>query len=188
MLVHQLAEKYAQAIYQVAEEKGQLEAVETQLKNVAQTVADHCEMSTFLYHPRVPTQAKKNLLKSVFGQEVSVEVLHFLLLVADKRRENLLPDIIDQFILLANEARNIIVAEVKTALPLSEAAQTALKDKLKAVVGKNILLNEHVDASLIGGLTVQIGDKLIDGSVKRQLDVLKYKLLQSQAAKIGVTN
>lgn len=188
MLTEQLAQKYAQAVYELAKEKQQLIAVEAQLSIVDQTISGHSELSTFLYHPRVPMAAKKDLIKNVFAQEVTVDVLNFLLLIVDKRRENLLPQIIEQFVALANEERNIAIAEVTTVLPLSEQAETALIQKLTKVVGKNIQLKKHTDPSIIGGVIVRLGDKLIDGSVKRQLDMMKFKLQSSQVTKIGVTN
>jgi F-type H+-transporting ATPase subunit delta len=188
MLMEQLVQKYAQALYELAAEKKQVMEVETQLSNVAQIITSHGQLATFLYHPRVPMQAKKSLLKSVFGEEVSVYVLHFLLLIVDKRRESLLPHIIEQFVALANEARNIAIAKVTTFMPLSDSEQVALTQKLAVLTGKNIRLQIHTDPSIIGGVIVRLGDKLIDGSVKRQLDRLKVSLLNSQVTKIGVTN
>ncbi len=188
MLMEELAEKYARAIYELSKEGNRLIAVEAQLSMVSQTISGHEGLSIFLYHPRVPAEAKKSLLKSVFGQEVALEVLNFLFLVVDKRRESLLPQIIDQFVVLANEERNIVIAKVTTALALDESQQTALAQKLTAVVGKNIRLNVHMDPSIIGGVIVRMGDKLIDGSVKRQLEMMKFSLQNSKVTKIGVTN
>ena len=188
MLAELLVQKYAQAAYELAAEKSQIIEVEAQLTTVAQTISGHGEFATFLCHPRVPIQAKKSLLKSVFGEEVAAYVLNFLLLIVDKRRENLLPHIIEQFVVLANEARNIAIAKVTTVLPLSDSEQVALTEKLSIMTGKSIRLQVHIDPSIIGGVIVSIGGKLIDGSVKRQLDRLKVKLLNSQVTKIGVTN
>jgi F-type H+-transporting ATPase subunit delta len=188
MLVEQLVQKYAQAVYELAIEKKQIIEVEAQLNTVAQTITSHQELATFLYHPRVPLQAKKSLLKSVFGNDVAVYVLNFLLLIVDKRRESFLPQIIEQFVVLANEARNIAIAKVTTFLPLSDSEEVALTQKLAILTGKNIQLQIHTDPSIIGGVIVRLGDKLIDGSVKRQLDRLKVQLLNSQVTKIGVTN
>jgi F-type H+-transporting ATPase subunit delta len=162
--------------------------VEAQLNTVAETIISHKELATFLYHPRVPLQAKKGLLKSVFGEDVTVYVLNFLLLIVDKRRESFLPQIIEQFIALANEARNIAIAKVTTFLPLSASEEVALTQKLALWTGKNIRLQIHTDPSILGGVIVRLGDKLIDGSVKRQLDRMKLKMLNSQVTKIGVTN
>lgn len=188
MLVEQLVQKYAQAVYELAAEKNQIVEVEAQLSTVVQTITSHSQLATFLYHPRVPIQAKKNLLKSVFSEELTVYVLNFLLLIVDKRRESFLPHIIEQFAALVNEARNIAIAQVTTVMPLSDKEKNDLTQKLAVVTGKNIRLQIHTDPSIIGGVIVRIGDKLIDGSVKRQLDRLKINLLNSQVTKIGVTN
>jgi len=188
MLAELLVQKYAQAAYELAAEKKQIIEVEAQLTTVAQTITGQSELTVFLCHPQVPIQAKKNLLKSVFAGEVTAYVLNFLLLIVDKRRESLLVQIIEQFVVLANEARNIAIAEVTTALPLSDSEQGVLIQKLGTLTGKNIRLQIHIDPSIIGGVIVSIGGKLIDGSVKRQLDRLKINLLNVQVTKIGVTN
>jgi F-type H+-transporting ATPase subunit delta len=115
-------------------------------------------------------------------------VHNFLLLLVDKRREAALPAIIAEYRNLANEARNIAEAEVITAMPLTDAEHKALAVKLSAVTGKNMVLKTQLDTSILGGVIVKIGDKLIDGSVARQLRMLKATLLTTEVTKIGVTN
>lgn len=188
MLTNQLALKYAQAIYELAAEKNSLDQVEAELRMVEQTIGTYPDLSTLVYHPRVPMQAKKETLQKLFAAELTDFVLKFLLLLVDKRRETVLPAIIAEYIRLANQARNIDEAEVITALPLSAAQQTALADKLSLITGKKIVLKQRVDRSILGGVIVKIGDKLIDGSVARQMERLKTTLLKSEATRIGVTD
>lgn len=188
MLANQLALKYAQAVFELAQEKDMLDEVQQQLTMVESTISGHNELATLLYHPRVPAQAKKETISKLFGTEI-VEFLHkFLMLLVDKRRETLLPAIVEEYVKIANQARNIDEAEVTTAMPLTEAEKAALVAKLSAVTGKNIILKTAVNAKLLGGVVVKIGDKLVDGSVARQLQTLKMALLKTEVTKIGVTN
>lgn len=177
MLVEQLAQKYAQAVYELAAESNALEQVEQELELVEETLAANPDLATFLYHPQVLAVAKKETITRIFEQEVHEVVHHFLLLLIDKRRETVLPAIIREYRSLSNEARNIAEAQVTTAKPLSDAEHAALADKLSAVTGKNMVLKTSIDTRILGGVIVKIGDKLIDGSVVRQLETLKTALL-----------
>jgi F-type H+-transporting ATPase subunit delta len=188
MLANQLALKYAQAIYEVAAGKNMLSEVEQQLQTVEQTIREHQDLATLFYHPRVPAQAKKETVSRLFKQDLAEFVHNFLLLLVDKRREAALPVIISEYRKLANEARNMAEAEVITAMPLSAEEHAALARKLSSVTGKNMVLKTQIDTSILGGVIVKIGDKLIDGSVARQLAMMRNTLLSTEVTKIGVTN
>lgn len=187
MLASKLAAKYAQAIFELAEEKNTLQKTGEQLAAVTATIAQHQELSNLFYHPRVPIAAKKETIDKVFGSEIADFVKKFLWLLVDRRREAALPGIVQEYTKFANEARNIAEAEVTTAVPLSQRQQAALARKLSDVTGKQVVLKMQIDTKILGGVIVKIGDKLIDGSVVRQLQVLKTSLLKGEA-KIGVTN
>lgn len=184
MLTNKLALKYAQAVYEIASEKTMLDEVEKQLKLVEATIAGHADLATLMYHPLVPAPAKKETVSRIFAGELDEFVQNFLLLLIDKRREPALPAIISEYIRLANEARNIAEAEVFTAKELSAEQLQALAAKLSKVTGKNIVLKTTVEQELIGGIVVKIGDKLIDGSVGRQLKMLKASLLANRSTAV----
>lgn len=187
MLTSQLALRYAQAIYELAADKQALEEVERQLVLVEDTLANSNELAILLFHPQMPAEAKKDTVAKVFGDELADYVRNFLFLIIDKRREGALPAIIKEYRSLANQARNIAEAEITTAMPLSDAEAKSLAAKLSAVSGKNVVLKTHIDSRILGGVIVKIGDKLIDGSVLRQLDALRSALLKTEVTKIGVT-
>ncbi len=188
MLANQLASKYAQAIYELAAEKNMLDKVGEQLLLVESTISSHSDLATLLYHPQILPAAKKETITKIFSQDLDDFVHKFLLLLVDKRRETILPDIIQEYVMLANETRNIAEAEVTTAMPLAEDEYTALRNKLSQVTGKNMVLKTRVDERILGGVIVKIGDKLIDGSIVRQIQRMQTALLSSEVTKIGVTN
>lgn len=178
MLTNQLASTYAQAIYELADSKGMLDQVEEQLLLVDRTISAHEDLHNLMYHPQVPAQAKKETLSQIFGAELTDFVRNFFMLLIDKRRETALPAIAREYIRLANEKRNIAEAEVITAAPLTAEQQKALQVKLSSVTCKNIILKTQIDQSIIGGVVVKIGGKLIDGSVTGQMQALKAALLK----------
>lgn len=187
MLTSRLASRYAQAIYELAAEQQALDSVEEQLVLIEQTLDGSADLATLLFHPQVSVEAKKDTIDKVFGTQLTKHVRNFLLLLVDKRRETALPGIIKEYRILANQARNITEAEVTSAMPLAENERAALIAKLSAVTGKSIILKTNVDQRILGGVIVKIGDKLIDGSVSRQLASLQAALLKTEVTKIGVT-
>lgn len=187
MLSNQLATKYAQALCELTEEKGILDDAEQQLGMVVSLTEQNSDLHTLLYHPLVPGAAKKETIARLFGSELHAIVLNFLLLLVDKHREAALPAILREYTSLANEIRNIVIADVTTALPLAAKQEQALAAKLSAITGKTVRVQQHVDTRLLGGVVVKIGDKLIDGSVARQLTMLKAALTKIPLTKIGVT-
>jgi len=188
MLNNQLAKKYAQAIFELAQEQNDIDPAEQQLRDIVQTIAGNEDLHQFLYHPRVLPGPKKETMAKLFGADVQPYLLHFLYLLLDRRRETLLPAIVDEFTRQANGARNICEAQVISAMPLTAGQEQALADKLSRISGKTINLKTQIDRSLIGGLVVQIGDKRIDGSVARQMESLGERLRQTRLTTNGVTN
>jgi F-type H+-transporting ATPase subunit delta len=178
MLTNRLAAKYAQAIYELAIVKNMLDEVERQFNILDDTVTQHKELSDMLYHPRVPPAAKKEVIARIFTAELAGFVFNFLFLLIDKRRETALPAIIREYTKLANQSRNIGEAEVTTAVLLSEAELASLAAKLGSVLGKSMVLKTRIDSNILGGVIVKIGDKLIDGSVVRQIQMMKSALMK----------
>ena len=177
MLSNQVALKYAQAAYELAAEKNKLDLAQAQLEMVEEAVRTHGDLTNLFYHPRVPAAAKKEVLQQIFEGQMEDFINKFLFVLIDKSRETLLPAIVQEYIRLANEERNIAEAEVTTAFALSADQRAALAEKLSQVTGKTVVLKTHVDAKILGGVIVKMGDKLIDGSVQRQLRSLQTALL-----------
>ena len=182
MLTNQLALKYAQAIYEITAELSRVDEAEQQLKLIYSVLSEHSDLYCLIYHPLVPASAKKKIIRQIFGRELDKSVKNFLLLLIDKRRESALPAIIQAYIRLAHEARNIAEAEVFTAKQLNQDQLNGLIAKLSKITGKTIVLKTAVDQKLLGGVVIKIGDKLIDGSIAHQLKRLKTALTTTQAA------
>lgn len=177
MLRGAVARRYAQALYEIAQANNTLEAIEQELKGVAEAVEGTRELQRILYHPQVLAGDKKDLLKTLFADKVSAETMKFLGLIVDKRRENYIAGISAEFSALANEARGKVAAEVITAVEVGDEQKQELVRVASRLAGKEVEPTFGVDASLIGGVIVKIGSKVIDGSIKTRLATLQSRLI-----------
>ena len=177
MLNIQLARKYARALFELAQEEHKLVEYGQELTDVRKGIESVPVAEAFLSNPQVERQAKKELIKKLFEGEVSEDVYHFLLLLVDKRRIGLIAAIDDLYRRFSYEAQGIVVADVTTAQPATEAQQQKIQARLEQVTGKTVKLRLHENDKLIGGVVVKIGDKRIDGSVAGRLAALRKELL-----------
>ena len=184
MLNNPAAKEYARALFEMATQRESVEAVEEQLKTFVQTCRENAELGMLFYHPRIPLPAKRDVVQKLFGQALAEFVGKFLLLLIDKRREALLPAILEEYGQFADKLRNICRVEVTTAMPLDDVQKQSFIAKLNGLTGCNIELLTAVDKKLLGGAVLQIGDRRVDGSVLSHLDRLKAVLLKKEATGI----
>lgn len=187
MIPETIYSKYSQAMFDIASEQKKLTEFGTELKGVRDTFQENPDLWKFLNHPLVPPQSKKDTLAKIFKDSLSPIVLQFMYVMIDRRREAALLLAIDGFIDLARKAQHIEVAKIRVVKPLSKKEETKLVASLEAMTGQHIESLYYVDPSLIGGMVIQIGDKLIDGSLRRQLRDMQHKLLQADVTN-GVTD
>ena len=127
-------------------------------------------------------------LYELAGDKSFLVEARFLLELAEKHREGALPAILREYVELAQEdKRNLLMADVTTAMPLTPGQEQALAEKLAAMTGRTIKIRQHVDSEILGGIVVRVGDKLLDGSLSHQLSVLQADLLKTPLVKVGVT-
>ena len=176
MLNIQLANKYARAIFELAQEQQQLDEFDKDLALVKEDVFSLPEAVSFFKNPLVPHKAKKELLSKSVEGEISTMVMNFLLLLTDKNRIGIFNEIYEIFSNLKNEAQGILIADVTTAFPLTRAQETKLGMKLAAVTHKKIKIRKHEDKKILGGVIVRIGDRRIDGSASGRLQALRATL------------
>lgn len=179
MLNNAIARRYAHAFFSIAQEKNQLDKMEEELALIKGAINTNNDLKGFIEHELVEPQAKKQTVEKLFSGKVSDITLNFLELLIDKHREALIEDIYDEFVNYANEARNILDAEVTSAFELKKDEIKEIESKLASCTGKKIRLVAKADSDLIGGVVVRIGDKIFDSSVLSRLQGLKSKLKQN---------
>jgi len=179
-----VAHTYARALFAVAEEAGALDTLEEELRELRQFAAAQPELlgafRAFLEHPRLTAATKKEVLARALGPQFSALTLDFLSLMIDKKRAGLILPALEEFEKLLDESRGIQRAEVRSAVPLPEDLTEALNRQLEALTGKTILLTKVVEEDLLGGLVVHVGGRLIDGSLRSQLDALRDRWRQAR--------
>ena len=171
--------KYSQAMFDIAQEQHKLEEFGKQLKDVRDTFVNNPELKKFIGSPLIPAASKKNALQQIFASDVAPLVLQFLYVMVDRKRETAIVEAIDNFIKLARAAQNIEVAHVRVVKALTKDEEKDLVAALERTTGKRIEPLYYIDPSIIGGIVVRIGDRLIDGSLLRQLQDMQFALLQS---------
>ncbi len=176
MLNIQLANKYARAIFEIAQDEKKLDAYDKDLNKVAEDVFSVPEAVKFFQNPLVPHKAKKDLLTKALKKEVSETVMNFLMLLVDKSRIGIFSAIYEIFTALKNKAQGILIADVTSAFPLTKQQENQLSKKLATLTEKKIRIRKHEDKSILGGLIVTIGDKRIDGSAAGRLKNLKSSM------------
>lgn len=186
MIQNEIAQKYSLALFELAKSQNKLLDYKSELEVVLDVFKSYRDLRRFFYHPRVLPEDKKKVIMEVFSTEVSPHIGNFLKLLVDKRREFYLELIIKEFIKMVNDAEDILEVEVISAVALSDKLKNKLKSRLDKILDNKIIIDEKVDPSIIGGLVLKIGDRVIDGSIKHDLDSLREKVTQIPVSELGV--
>jgi len=166
------ATRYATALLGVAGERRDLEAVGKDLSFLEELITKVPDFALFLKSPVVSKERKKKALTEILAGKTGETVTAFVLLLATKGREDLLPAIISQFHRLRDEKLGILNARAKSAMDFSAEQEKNLVARLEQSTGKKVRLTVGSDPALVGGFTVQYEDTVWDASVKRQLERL----------------
>jgi F-type H+-transporting ATPase subunit delta len=175
-----VAKRYAKALFEVAKEQALISQVEEELKSVASAIKGNADLQKFLNHPSIDPSVKKDLLKQVFEGKVSEPVWNTLRVLIDKGREGIVSALVNDYVLIANEAQGLANATVYSAFALNENQVAEIASHFKKITGKTLRIETAVDPKLLGGIQVRIGDRLYDGSISGKLDRLAKSLNQTQ--------
>jgi F-type H+-transporting ATPase subunit delta len=178
MISERASQRYALAIFRVAEEQNLTDSVGRDFDLMRNAIRTSHELSLFIKSPIINTQKKKNVFKALFGEKVSDLTLRFVILLIAKNREGLLSDIIDRYAHLCDKKHGILKVVVHTAVKLTSAQEQAFFSRLESITGKFVKIEFTVDPRLRGGFTIRYDDTIVDASVQHQLDLLKYKLTE----------
>lgn len=169
-----VAGRYASALFDLAREQGQLPLVEKDVAAFQAMLDESSDLRLLVRSPVISADDQSKALVAVLAKGgVGTLVANFLGLVARNRRLFAVPDMLKAFRTIAARHRGEVSAEVASAQPLSEAQLTQIKDTLRVQVGKDVQLATKVDPSLLGGLVVKIGSRMIDSSLRTKLNSLK---------------
>ena len=170
------SDAYASALFEVARAEGSLATVEEELFRVARTFEGNDDLRTTLTDQAVPVERRQGIVEDLLGGRASPVTTALVSFVVASGRARDLPTIIDSLVERAASERSQAVAEVRSAIPLSEDQRTRVAAALSKSTGQNISVKVIVDPSILGGIVARVGDTVIDGSVRHRLDQLKELL------------
>lgn len=180
-----VARPYAKALFELAKAQGKEETVAQDLGGVLTVWDGDREFRQFIRRPEVPAKIKRETVHRIFsGLDSTTERL--LDVVIDKKREDALSTIYEEYRNLWDASRGIAHAEATSASPLSAEQQEALEAALGRATGQTVKLTLKEDASLLGGLVIRMGDRVLDGSLVRRLAILGDKLRSGDGGGIVV--
>jgi len=166
-----VARRYAKALVEVLPEE-KLEKVLEEVKTINQLIDDRA--IRYFKSPVVAVEKKKSLMEQILSKiEVMEELRRVLLLMAEKNRLGILREFVSEFESLVDAKLGIVKAEITSATELDENTLEKIKTKIEELFGKKAEISVNLDPSLIGGFVVKVADKVIDASVKTQLENLK---------------
>ncbi len=170
-------------MFELGIEKKTIDILFEEAKAVRTSLLENADLIKFLNNPNIESKEKIDTMENIYKQFVSTDMVGFITLVVSKGRQSSFTDIFGYFIDRVKEYKNIGIVYVTTPIPLNENQKDKIVKKLLATTKyRQLEMNYHIDESLMGGMKIRIGDRVVDSSVKNKLDGLTKELLSIQLA------
>jgi F-type H+-transporting ATPase subunit delta len=169
--------RYAEAAFELATRDKAVDAWQRDLAFAAELARDE-RVARAADSPAVPVVERRKVVRKLLSKRVSPLALNLALLLAERGRFAVLPDVSTEYDALVRKSRGIVAATVTTPAPLSERQLAAVKKRVEQLAGAHVELSTATDPTLLGGLRVRIGDLQIDASVSGRLERLRARLVQ----------
>ena len=181
MIRSKVSKRYAKALLSLGMEEGRYQEYGKELRDFAAFYASHRELNQAISNPAFTLEDRKEILKAVLARSATSETIrNFLNLLLDKNRIGALGEISAFYEQLTDEASNIVRAEVVVPRPLAGEAESKLGRALEQMTSKKVRMNVRQDSGILGGIIVKIGDLVVDGSVKAQMQGIKESLKRGE--------
>lgn len=173
-----VSKTYSHALFEIAIESNLLERVSDDFEFVVKSLEEYPSFYEIITSPKIQLEEKKQIMDDTFGGKISSEVLNFIKILIDKKREGYIKEIFKEFKKISNDHNGLVVAKVESVVSLEEDEIKELEAKLNKLTGKTVTVKNVINPEIVGGLIVNVGDKIIDGSVRNKLENLKNDLAQ----------
>ena len=178
MIAAHISRRYARALLEIGNSAGTLDSLVADIDKIGQIYEGSSDFRASVDNPLVPIASKKAILTELCDRlAVSDTAKHTALLLGDRRRLRILPEIASMLRELADARKGVVRAEVTTAVPCRTATTCACRPKLEKMTGKKVVVDRKTDPALIAGVVTRIGDRILDGSLRTRLQSLKDALL-----------
>lgn len=171
-----VAKPYARALYDAAVEQDDLSSIVVDIEKLRELIEQSVEFTQFINTPLLSPQFKSDTLQQLFEDAMHPLTINFFKLLALKQRERYLVAIMDVFSAIVDDAAGRVVANVKTATPITHEQEQRLVQQLSTYSGKQVRLETETDEQIQGGFIVQLGDTVFDASIASQLQRLQQQL------------
>jgi len=175
--VSRIASRYAEALLGVAQARESTEDLRGELRALVEVVRGSPELGRLLERADLPPEAKLEAMQQALGAAFSKTVMATMAALVRHRRGEIVGEVVEAFEELADAASGVVRAEAHTVVPLSQGQRTRLVSALERQTGRDIRLVERLDASVVAGVRLQVGDKLIDGSAAGRLARMREQLV-----------
>ena len=178
----EVADRYAQALYNLGNEEGTLDELFGELTSVRSIVLENDEFRTYLEHPLIPKEGKVELIDEVFGGQLGRQTLNFLHLLVDKGREDYLVFIVDRLGSIRSREEGILDVRIHTPEEFGgDGLQEEVESRLGEILDKKVFVRDVItDPDLIAGIKLELPDRYVDGSVKARLRQLRDFVLEGR--------
>ena len=171
-----VAKRYSNALFEVALEEKTLDKTGEELSFITDALTEHRDLFKALKSPLIKPAEKKEMMGKIFDRQLSRETMNFIYILIDKNRSGALLEIDEEYHKLLAKHNNTTTAVATTAVSMTDQQIQELTEKLSKTSGKAVTLTNQVDPSIIGGVFIQMGDKIIDGTLKRRLGEIEDRL------------
>lgn len=176
---------YGDALFELALESGKLDEFLEEAKSLLQILEENQDFSQMMCHPKIPKEEKLSCMEGIFKGRADEEIIGLMRLMVEKDHFAQMHDVFDYFIHRAYESKNIGMAKVVTPMELTaDEKEKVEKRLLETTRYESFIMDYSVDAALIGGMVIRIGDRVVDSSVKSQISALARELSNIQL-KVG---
>ncbi len=169
-------EGYARALFEVARAEGTLDEVEDELFRFARSYESSDALRSALTDEQLPAEKRQAIVEDLLGGKATSTTTQLVSMVVGSGRGRDLPAIVDSLVQRAASAKQLDVAEVRTAVPLTDDQEARLKAALENATGKTLNVKTVVDPTVVGGIVATVGDTVIDDTVRTRIDQLKSRL------------
>ncbi len=176
-----IAQRYANGLSETLTDPSELEPAFDALNQLSRLYLEEHDFRSILANPAIDVQRRVGVLREVTSiQTIPQTVVRLAEVMLRRGRIALLPDVTTVFAMIMNQRLGRVTAEVKTTMPLKDDQEKHLRDVLEELSGKTVQLDSHIDPEIIGGIVAQIGDTVLDGSLRARLESMKQALLAEE--------
>lgn len=174
-----VARRYAQALMDLSEDTKILERLSEDLRFLERMMKESRDFTVFLKSPIIKKRRKQQIMTELFAKQISPLTLSFVDLLVVKGREDILDQIIGQFFILQDDRLGIVALDVRAVVEFDVDQRRLLEQRFEHLTKKRVRMTMSLDKQLRGGFVARMGDTVYDGSVKRQLELLREKFAEN---------